>query len=171
MSPKKKAKDKAKQAEEAQELLKRTRCISCRAYKKLSVVAVIDEEESLPFEWHHILLAKCEKCGCVVAERFDHDSGDWDDMWDQSEWYQLDKSDSERLLESLGSCPDPLSPDCNCAIDVSLYNSIQSLSTSWWYGPFESARHEHKVKLRWENGIPEFKPKRRKLEKEVEGET
>ncbi len=160
MSPKKKAK-------QAQELLRRTGCISCGAYEKLSVVAVIYQDESPPFERHHILLAKCRKCGCVVAEKFDHDSGDWDDMWDQSEWYQLDKSDSERLLKSLESCPDPLSSECNCDIDVSLYRSIKSLSTSWWHGPFESARHEHGVTLKWTKGIPEFEPK---TEKGVEGE-
>ncbi len=154
-----------------------TRCFACGADGKLSVVAVLDEDGIPPGEpghsigYSHILIAHCEECGCGQVERLDHDCFDWEDVWDQYEWYQLSKSDAEKLLKSLESCPDPMSPECRCDIHVSLYNSVKKLPTSWWHWAFEDDRHKHKVSLKWTNGLPELKLKQPRAKKKVKGET
>ena len=142
-------------------LLRGTSCISCGS-QKLSAVAVIDQDGIPPGKkghnigYSHVILAHCQKCDCGLVERLDHDCFDWEKVFDQYEWYLLDESDFKMLMESLRSCPDPMSSQCLCDIHRSLRTSLNSLPMNPWGWSLESTRHVHKVLLKWLNGLPEL---------------
>lgn len=134
-------------------------CASCGS-GKLSVAAIIDQEGIPPGEEGHtityfqVILTHCPECGCGIVERLDHDCFDWEEVFDQYEWYLLDKPDFDTLLDGLKSCPDPMSPDCICAVHLGLRSSVNTLPVNSWGWALEGEHHEHKVKVRWSKVVP-----------------
>lgn len=146
-------------SEKAQDLLGRKSCSYC-GLRNLSVLAIIDKDGIPPAEpkhnigYYHIMLAKCQDCGRGMVERLDHDCFDFDSVFDQYEWYLLDRPTVTKLLKSFQSCPDPMRHDCDCAIHHSLRSSIDSLPKNPWRWAFEDDLHVHKISLKWAEGLP-----------------
>jgi len=143
----------------AQDLLGRTSCILCGS-EKLSVVAVIDKDGIPPGErghnigYYHVMLAQCQSCGCGLLERLDHDCFDFDSVFDQYEWYLLERSDITKLMRNFQSCPNLMRYNCDCTIHDSLRSSIDSLPKNPWRWALEDDLHVHRISVTWAKEFP-----------------
>jgi len=121
------------------ENLRRRSCIHCGS-DNLKPFFALEQEVQPPFEYSHTIIAMCCDCRGGQFERTYFDSGDRDQIFDQTEWYLLDKDSMERLREFIqqtktdgtsrrkfARCPDPLSPTCLCAVHWQLTEAAKQL--------------------------------------------
>jgi len=83
---------------------------------------------------------------------------DPDEPWDFYDWHLVDPGDAVRLRALLGSCPDPLGPECQCAVHAALRATFKALPRAKWSG-FAANAHGygtevHHVGVEIENGLP-----------------
>lgn len=146
-------------SKKAQKLLGRKSCISCGS-RNLSVTAVIDRGGYPPGDpkhnigYDHVMLAQCQSCGCGLVERLDHDCFDFDSVFDQCEWYLLERSDITKLISNFQSCPNPMRYNCDCTIHDSLRSSIGSLPKNPWRWALEHELHVHRISVTWAKEFP-----------------
>ena len=110
------------------ENLRQQTCLSCGS-RSLGPFFAIDQVVRSLNEYEHSIIAVCGDCGHGHLERTYYDSTDGDDILDQTEWYLLDKDSMKRIADfivqkgcwTIGQrhvtpCPEPLSPNCFCAV-------------------------------------------------------
>ena len=136
-------------------------CVLCKS-ENLSLAFFISNKGIPPglpgheISYSHVIVNFCNDCGSGILEKLIHDCFDFDDVWDQYEWYVLDKNDTELLNNTLNDCPDPLSPKCYCDIHRSLRSSVFYLPVDSWNWSLEGEHHVRKVSLNIMDGLPRF---------------
>jgi len=121
------------------ENLRRRSCIHCGS-DNLKPFFALEQEVQPPFEYSHTMVAMCSDCRRGQLERTYFDSGDGDQIFDQTEWYLLNKDSMDRLREfilqsntdntlerKLTPCPEPLSPKCLCGVHWQLTEAAKRL--------------------------------------------
>ncbi len=135
------------------------RCVACGS-EAVQALILLDQDGVPPAQechailYMHTVVGQCSVCGAGLVERYEHDCFDWEDLWNEYEWYELDASDMKRLLIVLQDCPAPLSPQCTCPIHDALRSSYRSLPWSPWSDNLDARLHRHKVSLQIEKGVP-----------------
>ncbi|MFX1451115.1 MAG: hypothetical protein ACFFCM_09755 [Promethearchaeota archaeon] len=110
----------------------------------------------------HFIIVNCLDCGIGFIEKMDHDCWSYEEIWDLSEWYVLNKSNMELLKKILNMCPQPLSSLCTCSLHNTLRSEIYSLPTEPWesvskelkHVPKFDKKHVHKVALKVKGNLP-----------------
>jgi hypothetical protein len=97
--------------------------------------------------YDHDVVDICPECSGATLERLKHDCFDFEDVWDQYEWYELDAADGPAIREVAAQCPDPLNPFCRCQTHKSLALSMRHLPASGWSTVFDDAGHRHRVSI------------------------
>ena len=97
--------------------------------------------------YDHIVVDVCDACNGATVEKLHHDCFDFEDVWDQYEWYELDAADGPAMREVAAQCPEPLNPFCRCQTHKSLALSIRHLPASSWSSVFEDSGHRHRVAI------------------------
>lgn len=120
----------------------------------LERIGVPPGEEGHAITYSHTVLLVCPECGSSQVEKLDHDCFDYEEVWDQREWYILDPSDTARLRLLLDTCPQPQSPECDCAVHRALRSACQALPTRAWSWSLEAEAHIHRVRLQVDAGRP-----------------
>jgi len=105
-------------------------------------------QEGHAISYSDTTIASCKTCGAGQVEKYRHDCFDFEDVWDQYTWYLLDAADLAELRRAMGTCPNPLTFDCRCAVHKTLRDSCDRLATTWWSNAFDSDElHTKKISL------------------------
>jgi hypothetical protein len=138
-------------------------CWACRG-DGLATVFVIDRRGVPPGEdGHNILYAYtqiqvCPRCGQSRIEILDHDCFDYDAVWNQYEWYLMDRQALPVLRALLSACPNPLDPTCGCPAHQSLREELSRLPSSAWASALEADQHTHPIRMRIAEGRLHLEP-------------
>jgi len=121
------------------ENLRRRSCVHCGS-DDLKTFFALEQEVQPPFEYSHTVIAMCCDCRRGQLERTYFDSGDRDQIFDQTEWYLLDRDSMDQLREFIlqsstdntlerkfSPCPEPLSPKCLCGVHWQLTEAARRL--------------------------------------------
>ncbi len=117
--------------EALRENLRGNKCLHCGS-DNIRPYFAIEQETKPPFEYWHTIIVRCFDCDRGQLERAYYDSADGEETFDQTEWYLLEEDSMERLADFIkrgatGSCPEPLSPGCLCAVHWQLTEASNRL--------------------------------------------
>lgn len=140
--------------------------VTCRAcgLAPVAAVALVDQHGIPPAEdghnivYGHTCIGLCPHCGSLQVERLDHDCFDFESVWDQFEWYLLDREALPAIRQLLSRCPDPLDPGCDCAIHQHLHDECDRLPSAGWTSALEAERHVHHLRLCIKEGRLQMEP-------------
>ena len=116
-------------------------CPCCRAGQPSRVLFIFKEGEPPGHPNHQIVyddlqLHQCNRCLRGVLSRLKHDCSDFEAAWDDRDDYWIDAASMKDLGAALTACPHPQEPECECAIHVSLRNSLKDLPSLQGNGDF-----------------------------------
>lgn len=138
-------------------------CLAC-GQVPVESVALLDQHGIPPAEdghnivYGHTRIGLCPRCGSLQVERLDHDCFAFESVWDQFEWYVLDREALPALRQLLSRCPDPLDPTCDCAIHRRLRAECSRLPSSGWTSALEAEHHVHLLRLGIKEGRLHLEP-------------
>jgi hypothetical protein len=123
------------------ENLRCKKCIRCDS-GNISLYFAIEQGVRRPYEYWHTIIVACTDCKQGQLERTYYDATDWDDILNQTEWYVFDETSMRNLHEFIHnkapdlaagnrylSCPEPLSPGCNCGVHWLLNEAAKKLDS------------------------------------------
>ena len=123
------------------ENLKLKKCIHCGS-GNVSPYFAIEQGGRKPHEYWHTIIVICAECRHGQLERTYYDATDWDDILNQTEWFIFDensmnilneivqnKTSESALKNKSHSCPEPLSPRCNCIIHWLLHETTKKVDS------------------------------------------
>jgi hypothetical protein len=123
--------------DELVENLRQKICIHCGSIN-LKPFLAIEQEMHRPNEYWHAIIAICKDCGKGQLERTYYDCSDTEEIFDQTEWYLLDKISMNRLADLImygiqgkyAPCPEPKSPKCLCGVHWQLNEALSKLEST-----------------------------------------
>lgn len=138
-------------------------CLAC-GQAPVETVALVDQHGIPPAEdghniiYGHTRIGLCPRCGSLQVERLDHDCFDFESVWDQFEWYLLDREALPAIRQFLSRCPNPLDPACDCATHQQLQTECSRLPSSSWASALEAERHVHRIRISTREGRLRLEP-------------
>jgi hypothetical protein len=106
--------------------------------------------------YSHAVIVGCDACGGGFIEVHEHDCFDFEEVFDQSEWFAIDRKSEKRLQTKLSICPQPLGESCTCPLHESL--QATPLPARGWTHGFEAEAHVPSVAIVLRNGLPSIDP-------------
>ena len=126
----------------------RTACLVCgrqplQLLLDLSAEGTPHGEAGHNFMYSRATVAVCGQCGHGQLEKYDHDCFSYDEDWNMYWWYALSPAEVARLRAALNNCPEPLNPECRCAVHQDLRESGEHLwgGVKHAFSPHGSARY------------------------------
>lgn len=130
----------------------------------LTPIMLVDEHGIPPGEdghnivYGHTTIGLCPHCGSLQIERLDHDCFDYEAVWDQFEWYVLDRAALAVLRTLLSDCRNPLNPACQCTAHQLLRAECGALPSSGWASVLEAEDHVHRIRIHVTEGRLHLEP-------------
>jgi len=105
--------------------LARARCVLCasesiRPLVLLSRAGVAPGKPDHNIAYSHTVIVRCDACGGGFFEIHDHDCFDFEEVFDQNEWFAIDRASVKTIESKLSTCTQPLTESCTCALHGSL---------------------------------------------------
>jgi len=137
--------------------LARVRCVLCnsesiRPLVLLSRAGVAPGKPEHNIAYSHTIIVRCDACGGGFIEVHEHDCFNFDDVFDRSEWFVIDRQSEKRLQTKLSICPRPLSESCTCPLHESL--RATPLPVCGWTDGFETGARVQPITIVLRNGLP-----------------
>jgi len=130
--------------------LGRMTCINCNSNRIQPIFLIIREgvyhgEEGHGITYSHVVIVKCESCGCGQIEEMEHDCFDWEDNWDEYDWYHITKEDIVLLSQEIERCKEPLNERCKCEIHLQLRKAIARIPRLAWKAVMGERERVHNI--------------------------